>query len=172
MSAEPNPGKKRKVKEEKLSPVSRASADIFERLIRMVETLSFKSNMNPTQWAALRYFNEANKSSRTVRDFAKHNATTKGTASRTTGLLVEKGLLIREDEAYIGPLLVVTFTITKAGKQLLESDPLLTLAASIESLPAAERGNLVEILDSLSADMEIRFAEKRSVQKGRPGRKS
>jgi len=47
------------------------------------------------QWAALRYFRNVNRFSRTLSGFANFHSTTRGSASQTIGSLVKKRLLDR-----------------------------------------------------------------------------
>ncbi len=73
----------------------RGLARLIEQVGKAAYNLGYTPGLNPAQWAALRYFDEATIERRTVTGFAQFQGTTKGTASQTVAALVRKGYLRR-----------------------------------------------------------------------------
>ncbi len=55
-----------------------AVAELMEQLGHCACSEAFSAGLNPAQWSALRYFQRANRFSRTVSAFAQYHGTTRG----------------------------------------------------------------------------------------------
>ena len=129
----------------------RAIAATLEQLIRVHFSQSFRGGLKPAQWHALRYFATAEPEMRTVTAFARHRASTMGTASTTISTLVRKGYLAR-DYGHGVPR-NRGLHVTEDGLELLEQDPIHNLINAIDRLPESQRGTLNDALHQLVADM-------------------
>jgi len=109
--------------------------------------LGYTPGLNPAQWAALRYFDEATIERRTVTGFAQFQGTTKGTASQTVAALVRKGYLRRVGDKQ--DRRVHRLVITDEGQNLLKVDPLQDLSKALETLSQEERWALAVSIEKL-----------------------
>ena len=109
-------------------------AELIERLGRIAHLRCYSANLNPAQWAALRFLARANPSARTVTAFARANGTTHGTATQTIGALERKGLIARTPDQK--DRRVMRLDLTPAGSALLTDDPLNELADALDTIPA------------------------------------
>ena len=134
------------------SRTSLAIARIIEGIMAMVNQNGYQTGMGPAQWAALRYFNEANPESATILSFADNHATTRGTASRRVKSLVEKGLLERRQNTTDARSHRVV--VTGTGKELLEKDPIFALVAAIQRLEPDARSDLSLLLRQVISRFE------------------
>ena len=116
---------------------SRGLARLIEQVGKAAYNLGFTPGLNPAQWAALRYFDEASVERRTVTGFAQFQGTTKGTASQTVAALVRKGHLRRVGDKV--DRRVHRLVLTEESETLLKSDPLQQLSLAIETLSQKER---------------------------------
>ena len=109
-------------------------AELVEHLARALQQTSFSDGLNPAQWSALRFIARANPRARTVTGLASAMMTTKSTTSQTVSALKRKRLI----EARPAPddRRLAHLTLTRRGRAMLEKDPLLTLVAVLEKLPA------------------------------------
>jgi len=123
----------------------------LEQLIRLHYSQSFRHGLKPAQWHALRYFALADEADRTVTAFARHRASTMGTASTTISTLVQKGYLARDYGD--GVPRNRGLHLTERGQKLLEDDPIKTLVDAIDDLSADERQSMSRILDKLVTKM-------------------
>jgi DNA-binding MarR family transcriptional regulator len=127
--------------------VAGAIAELLEALTRDIISREFTRDLNPAQWAALRFVNRANPSARSVTAFARARRTTTGTATRTVAALVHKGYLRRspstEDRRYD------RLELTAKGDDILRVDPLLEVAAAVGGMPGKQRRALLEALLAL-----------------------
>ena len=123
----------------------------LDRLMRLHVSHSFKDALKPAQWDALRYFANAPKSQRKITAFARHRATTLGTASTTVSVLVGKGLLLRDYGT--GMPRNLGLRVSAAGLAQLAHDPMAHLTASIAALDPASRQSLYAALPKLVAGM-------------------
>lgn len=131
-------------------------AAALEQLVRLQFSQSFRNGLKPAQWHALRYFATAPEEERTVTAFARHRASTMGTASTTISTLVRKGYLARDYGQ--GVPRNRGLHLTEAGKRLLQEDPVQTLVDAIAELEPDEQALLSGTIDKLVA----RLAEARS----------
>jgi DNA-binding MarR family transcriptional regulator len=119
-------------------------AAALEQLVRLQFSQSFRHGLKPAQWHALRYFATAPEEERTVTAFARHRASTMGTASTTISTLVRKGYLARDYGQ--GVPRNRGLHLTEAGNKLLREDPVLPLPmrpSSGNGPPASESTALV-----------------------------
>lgn len=115
----------------------RGLARLIEQVGKATYNLGYTPGLNPAQWAALRYFDEATLERRTVTGFAQFQGTTKGTASQTIAALVRKGYLRRVGDKQ--DRRVHRLVITDEGQNLLRIDPLQDLSKALETLKQEER---------------------------------
>lgn len=132
---------------------ARALVELVERLGRIAHLRGFHANLNPAQWAALRFLGRANPSMRTTTGFARANGTTQGTATQTISALVRKGLVARSPDPE--DRRVVRLDLTARGAALLADDPLAVLARIIERMPESRSRALAWEL----AELNQRIAE-------------
>lgn len=132
-----------------------AASDIalaLEQLMRLHFSQSFKGGLKPAQWHALRYFAHAPKEERTVTAFARHRASTMGTASTTISTLVRKGLLARDYGN--GVPRNRGLHVTEAGLELLTDDPIQALVDTIGALEQTDtdllRSTLPKLVDRMA----------------------
>ena len=140
-----------------MRPSARATAEVMAQVLRTTASLAFTDGLNPAQWAALRYFAQANASARNVVAFARHHGTTKGTASQTIAALLKKGLLERHPSET--DRRSIRLTVTAKGQTMLANDPLNALASAIDRLTSAQHGALAEGLDELLRTLLSRRAQ-------------
>jgi len=123
-------------------------AEIIVHLARLAQSCG-ESGLTAAQWSALRFFNRANRLSRTPSAFSAFHATTRGTASQTVKSLVAAGLLERHRNEDDGRSW--RFELTEAGHEALRRDPMAALVRVLRALAPAERGALVASLQSVTA---------------------
>jgi DNA-binding MarR family transcriptional regulator len=124
-----------------------AAAELVEQVVRLVYASSFRAGLNPAQWSALRYFNQANRQVRTASAFARFHATTKGTATQTITALERKGFLERVPMP--GDRRSRLLEVTPAGAALLQQDPINTLVNAINQLSTEQQQSLTGCLESI-----------------------
>ncbi len=125
----------------------RGLARLIEQVGKAAYNLGYTPGLNPAQWAALRYFDEATLERRTVTGFAQFQGTTKGTASQTVAALVRKGYLRRVSDKQ--DRRVHRLMITDEGQNLLRVDPLQELSKALESLEQDERWALAVSMEKV-----------------------
>lgn len=134
----------------------RAIAELIEQLGRCAWGDAFVQGFNPAQWTALRYFDRANRFSRTVGAFARYHGTTRGTASQTIKALVDKRYLRRRpdtrDHRTFG------LDLTAKARRLLVRDPFHALADAADALSTGDRGAVADglhlMLDRLLMELD------------------
>ena len=136
--------------------VSRALAELMDQICRLNDSASFVHGLNPAQWAALRFFAEANPQVRTTTAFARYHATTKGTASKSVRALERKGYLTRERSILDGRAAILD--VTEHGRRLLRDDPLNDLARCMDGLTEQQRFVLAEALETVARTMLTNYA--------------
>ena len=131
------------------------TAEIIVHLSRLAHGDGLPGGLTAAQWAALRYFSQANRSSRTLAAFADYQVTTRGTASQTITKLVEKGLLTRRASSVDRRSALID--LTPEGLALCSSERFNELVHAISDLPGDLRNDVLAALEAL---ME-RIAENR-----------
>ena len=135
-------------------------AALLDQVARTTFGFAYGDGLNPAQWGALRYYAKAGPGARTVNDFVRFQGTTQGTASRTIGALVAKGLLARREDDRDRRR--ARLDVTPAGLALLESDPLLILAEALATLAPDRRAAVADgLADALGALLDRRAESQR-----------
>lgn len=120
------------------------SAELIERLGRLLRAERHAQSLNPVQWEALRYLARCNRFSNTPSALAAYLQATKGTVSQTLNALERKGLIARLSDP--ASARIVRLALTNAGRKLSAKDPLLGLADAIDSLPEYRAADLSQAL--------------------------
>lgn len=136
------------------SPPSLRIADQVDQVNRIVYGLGFSAGLNPAQWAALRYLARAEGAGCTVSALAHHQGVTAPTASETVSALVRKDLLVRSPSS--SDRRSHRLSLTQAGIDLLDDDPLHQVATAIETLSTDQRSHLGAALDLLAGQLRER----------------
>jgi len=116
------------------------TAELIERLARMVAVEGHARGLKPAQWDALRYLARANRFSRTPGALAAYLGSTKGTVSQTVMSLERAGLV--EKTANPGDRRSVYLALTPVGQALLATDGSSGIAQAVEGLPETVRRGL------------------------------
>lgn len=124
-----------------------ALAALVEQLGRQVQNLCFTKELAPVQWSALRYFAKAGHAARTVSGLAVYTGVNVSSASRTIQLLLSKRLVSTETDLVDNRVRVVS--LSDAGRELLNRDPLAELAAAFDVLDAEEQTVLRDLLEKV-----------------------
>jgi DNA-binding MarR family transcriptional regulator len=126
---------------------SRAIAELVFHLGRIASGEGLGEGLTAAQWAALRYFAQANRFSRTPSAFAAFHATTRGTASQTIKSLETQGYLTRmrseEDRRS------VRLVLTEKARGILANDPFESLVRAADSLPPSIQGHFANALQNM-----------------------
>ncbi len=126
-------------------------ADLVLQLGRAAYADCTAGGLTQAQWIALRFFQRANRFSRTISGFAQFHATTRGTASQTVKALVEKGYLERtpsEKDARS-----VCFNLTALARGKLHHDPLAAVENAADGLDDADRIRVTASLRSMLMEL-------------------
>lgn len=118
---------------EQSSAPERVVAELVEQLGHCACSEAFQGGLNPAQWSALRYFERANRFSRTVSAFARYHGTTRGTASQTIRALVQKGYLRRRPASH--DQRSFRLELTDQARRVLDSDPIGEFVTAAGALP-------------------------------------
>lgn len=139
--------------DERSATQASAVADLLEQLCRQTYSASFSAGLNPAQWAALRYLSRAAPVDRTAGAFARHHATTKGTATQTVAALRRKGHVVQsilDDDRRVRSL-----DLTESGRRILQEDPAALLVAAVECMPVDECHRLRLSLESIMRALRV-----------------
>jgi len=124
-------------------------ADLVLQLGRAAYVDCAAGGLTQAQWIALRFFQRANRFSRTISGFAQFHATTRGTASQTVKALVEKGYLERKPSEKDARS--ICFNLTSLARGKLQRDPLVAVENAADRLNEADR---VRVTASLRVMLE------------------
>ena len=122
-------------------------AELVFHLGRIATGDGLVEGLTAAQWAALRYFDQANRFSRTPSAFAAFHATTRGTASQTIKSLEAQGYLTRirsENDKRS-----VRLVLTDKAKGILANDPLESLSRAADSLPPSIQSHFADALQRM-----------------------
>jgi DNA-binding MarR family transcriptional regulator len=133
-------------------------AELVEQLGHCACSQGFSAGLNPAQWAALRYFERANRFSRTVSAFADYHGTTRGTASQTIRALVQKGFLRRLPAEH--DQRSFRLELTGHARATLDADPLAGFVSAAASLPQAQCSVLAQGLRSMLERLQDKGARR------------
>jgi DNA-binding MarR family transcriptional regulator len=125
----------------------RANAELVFHLGRIASGESLAEGLTAAQWAALRYFAQANRFSQTPSAFAAFHATTRGTASQTIKSLEIQGYLTRMRSE--GDKRSVRLVLTEKARGILANDPFESLVRATESLPPGVQSHFASTLQRL-----------------------
>jgi DNA-binding MarR family transcriptional regulator len=126
---------------------SRAIAELVFHLGRIATGEGLAEGLTAAQWAALRYFAQANRFSRTPSAFAAFHGTTRGTASQTIKSLETLGFLSRIRAE--GDKRSVRLVLTDQAWGILASDPFESLARAAEALPPSVQSQFATTLQRM-----------------------
>ncbi|MDZ7712840.1 MAG: MarR family winged helix-turn-helix transcriptional regulator [Rhodovibrio sp.] len=120
--------------------MSEQAAHEIEKLIRIQLANSYRNELRPAQWQALRFFARADPRDRTLTGFARHRRSTMGTTSITVSQLVDRGYLERGDPSGQRN---VDLRVSEKGLKTLEHDPIKELEDALDRLPEQQRDQLL-----------------------------
>ena len=126
---------------------SRAVAELVFHLGRIASGEGLVEGLTAAQWAALRYFSQANRFSRTPSAFAAFHGTTRGTASQTIKSIETQGYLTRiqsKDDRRS-----VQLVLTDKARGVLPNDPFESLVRAADALPKSAHGHFVHALQRM-----------------------
>ena len=124
-----------------------ALAKLLEQVSRTLHSLGHTADLYPAQWSALRYFNEAAVNQRNASSLARYQGLETGSVNRTVRTLIAKGLL--EKAGSLGRGRAQRIELTKAGRALIEHDPLNRIAAALGHLSHEERMCLAVAIEAV-----------------------
>jgi len=127
------------------------TADLLLQLGRSAYADCTAGGLTQAQWIAIRFFSRANRFSRTISGFAQYHVTTRGTASQTVKILVEKGYLVRTPSDKDARS--IRFDLTALARRKLSDDPLESITQAAGRLSADERTRLADSLRTMLADL-------------------
>lgn len=130
-----------------------ALAELVVLLSQVVQAIGFTGALKPTQWAALRYLQKVNASARTLTQFSRANAITKGAASQMIKALHERGLVSFEPS--MSDLRSKRIDLTALGRRYLDDDPLSLVASLLRKVEPAKRRALAETIEVLIRDPSV-----------------
>lgn len=125
----------------------RSTAELIEQLGRCTYGGTFAKGLNPAQWAALRYFANANRFSQTVCAFALYHGTSPGTASQTVKALLDKDYLRRRPAKH--DRRSFRLELKAKAQRLLRHDPLHFIETASYVLSSEKRSTLAESLATI-----------------------
>ena len=136
-----------------------AVANLIERIGQLVRSNEQFGDLNPAQWAALRYLARANRFSRNPIALARYLGTTRGTTSQTLIALERKGYISRNPSER--DKRAIDLALTKEGQSKLTEDPVAQVAEIADDVLAGQcaqtRDQLTRILKRLIALNEGRM---------------
>jgi DNA-binding MarR family transcriptional regulator len=132
---------------EELIMNSNVIAELIFHLGRMSTGDGLVEGLTAAQWSALRYFDQANRFSRTPSAFAAFHATTRGTASQTIKSLEVQGYLTRMRSE--NDRRSVRLVLTDKAKGILANDPLESLSRAADSLPPSIQSHFADALQRM-----------------------
>lgn len=128
------------------------TASLLEQISRLVDHVSRDNGMHPAQWSALRYFANADVGARTTNGLARFQGTNPGTASRTIGSLVRRGLLTVVVDSDDRRVRIVS--LTDAGHAALDGDPLSDIMNALSDWRGDDLRVLNEHLQRVYLDLK------------------
>ncbi|MFN4204990.1 MAG: MarR family winged helix-turn-helix transcriptional regulator [Agrobacterium albertimagni] len=134
---------------------------LLERIGRVLQNDGHSEGLKPTQWEALRFFERANRFSRSPSALTAYLGMTKGTVSQTVSALEKKGLV--EKATGEADRRQVRIEVTAKGESLLKRDPLDALTTSLSKLRSPQRR---ELKDNLSNFLRTTLRQREGRQFG------
>ena len=127
------------------------AANALERIGYLFRMEDQAGGLHPAQWAALRFLDRANRFSRKPIALTRYLGSTRGTVSQTINALERKGLVARAPSK--SDARSVDLSITKAGRELLRSDPLSALAGEISLALGEDIGSFGKMLERVLSQL-------------------
>lgn len=112
------------------------TAALLERVARLTQNLGNAEGLNSVQWETLRYFDRANKFSRSPTGLTDYLGVTKGTVSQTINAVERKGLV--KKVGVPGNARSIRIELSAKGKKLLAKNPLSALTEDLDGLSPNE----------------------------------
>ena len=125
--------------------IDRGISLLLEQTTRAVYDKRAPSDIHPGQWAALRYFAQANRSARTVAGLGTYLGVTSGPASRAVNSLIKNDLLEREINERDRRSSFLA--LTAKGRATLDDDPIERLAKAVSQLDQKRKLELAETIE-------------------------
>lgn len=135
-------------------PEAARIVELVDRLGRIAHSLQFAGGLNPAQWSALRYLSRANRHSVSPGALAAFMNCTNGTVSQTLTTLERRGLI--EKRRRTGDRRGVELALTPFGREMLEQDPLVSVAEAVLPCSEDERAAFVGHLERLVDAVQVR----------------
>ena len=130
------------------------TADLIERIGRLVRSGRKAGGLNPLEWETLQYLGRANRYSRNPGGLASWLGVSKGRASQLVEALAKRGLILRLPNPRDGRGLALD--LTNAGRRTAERDPLHDVARAVAGLAAADGAATAETLaEALTATLAV-----------------
>jgi len=126
---------------------SRAIAELVLHLGRIASGEGLVGGLTAAQWAALRYFAQANRFSRTPSAFAAFHGTTRGTVSQTIKSLEMQGYLARMRSEV--DRRSVRLVLTDKARAILANDVFESLVRAADALPPGVQGQFANALQRM-----------------------
>jgi len=126
---------------------SRAIAELVLHLGRIASGEGLVEGLTAAQWAALRYFAQANRFSRTPSAFAAFHGTTRGTVSQTIKSLEMQGYLARMRSEV--DRRSVRLVLTDKARAILANDVFESLVRAADALPPGVQGQFANALQRM-----------------------
>jgi len=126
---------------------SRAIAELVLHLGRIASGEGLVEGLTAAQWAALRYFAQANRFSRTPSAFAAFHGTTRGTVSQTIKSLEMQGYLARMRSEV--DRRSVRLVLTDKARAILANDVFESLVRAADALPPGVQGQFASALQRM-----------------------
>lgn len=124
----------------------------IERLARNIYPNRAPGEIQPLQWAILRFVNRTTDGPRGIRRIAAHLGLTTAPVSRAAATLEKRGLLkIRRNPRDARAVIV---ELTRHGQEVLEGDPILALAEAIDVTMGPQVPLLYENLTAITDKLE------------------
>lgn len=127
--------------------------DLIAHFGRRLHMACYAGNLNPAQWAALRFAARAKGRGATPSAFARAQATTRSTASQTLRSLQLKGLIRLVPSLHDGR--VKQLELTERGADLLARDPLAPVGAALALAEDQTRAAFADLAARCLAAMRV-----------------
>jgi len=112
-----------------------------------MHSLGYAEGLYPAQWTALRYFAKAEDGRRTASELARFQGLATGPVSRTVRTLIQKKLVAKSKKQPSGR--AEHLELTKAGRDMLERDPINGIIRAMDDLSPEEREALASALEQV-----------------------
>ncbi len=133
---------------------SRLIAELIVHLGRSASLEGPGAGLTAGQWSVLRYFDRANRFSRTPSAFAAFHGTTRGTASQVIKGLVELGYLTATKSKSDGRS--VRLDLTDKARAIIADDPIEALVGAADALPPGGRMQFYGLLQRMLGHVAAR----------------